>query len=149
MAPIRLATPADRAAVTALMTGFRDWWGYDSPSDESIARSVERLLGDPNTELLLAGELGVCQLRYRYGLWLEADDCWLEDLFIREEARGRGLGRELALAAIERARERGCGRIELDVNEANPAALALYEGLGFSALQDPPGGRALRMQLRL
>ena len=149
MAQIRLATAVDRDAVARLMAGFRDWWGYASPSDESIGRSVERLLADPNTEFLLAGADGVCQLRYRYGLWLESDDCWLEDLFVREDARGQGLGRALTVAAMERARERGCGRIELDANEANPAALALYEGLGFSAVQDPPGGRALRMQLRL
>lgn len=131
------------------MASFRDWWEYDSPSDASIATSVERLLADPDTDFLLAGEVGVCQLRYRYGLWLESDDCWLEDLFVHEDARGQGVGRALTVAAMKRARERGCGRIELDANEANAAALALYEGLGFSAVQDPPGGRALRMQLRL
>jgi GNAT superfamily N-acetyltransferase len=149
MASIRLATSADLAAVAGLMAAFRDWWGRDSPSDESVERSVARLLAEPATEFLLAGDVGVCQLRYRYGLWHAAEDCWLEDLFVRESARGQGLGRALTLAAIARARARGCARIELDANEANPAALALYEGLGFSAWQDPPGGRALRMQLRL
>ncbi len=47
-----------------------------------------------------------------------------------------------------RARERGCRRIELDVNEDNAAALALYEGCGFTLEPKPPGrtlfiGRAL------
>src|SRR4051812_3020149 len=148
MAPIRLATDADAPAVTALMAGFRDWWGRREPGDASIERSVRRLLADPATEFLLAGDDGVCQLRYRYGLWHAAEDCWLEDLFVRADARGRGLGRALSEAAIERARKRGCARIALDANEANAAA-GLYEGLGFSALQDPPGGRALYMTLRL
>ena len=78
-----------------------------------------------------------------------ADDCWLEDLFVEEDARGSGLGRALVEAALERARERGCARMELDVNEANAAALALYESLGFDSWSDPPGGRNLFMRRRL
>jgi ribosomal protein S18 acetylase RimI-like enzyme len=35
------------------------------------------------------------------------------------------------------------------VNAANPAALALYESLGFEAWADPPGGRNLLMRRRL
>jgi ribosomal protein S18 acetylase RimI-like enzyme len=52
-------------------------------------------------------------------------------------------------AAFDRARKRGCARIELDVNEANPAAMALYESLGFESWSDPPGGRNLLMRRRL
>ena len=40
---------------------------------------------------------------------------------------------------MERARERGCKRIELDVNEDNAAALALYEACGFLTEPKPPG----------
>ena len=133
------------------MIGFRDWWGREQPSDASFEAGVRRLLADPNTEFLLGGEpaAGVCQLRYRYGLWYDGEDCWLEDLFVEEAARGSGLGRALVEAAIWRARERGCARVELDVNEANPAALALYESLGFESWSDPPGGRSLLMRRRL
>ena len=52
-------------------------------------------------------------------------------------------------AALARARERGCVRMELDVNEKNPAAVALYESLGFESWSDPPGGRNLLMRRRL
>ena len=105
---------------------------------------MRRLLSDPNTDFLLAGDppAGVCQLRYRYGIWSESDDCWLEDIFVEAGARGTGLGRALLEAAFGRARERGCARVELDVNETNQAALALYRSLGFEAIwADPPGGR--------
>jgi ribosomal protein S18 acetylase RimI-like enzyme len=45
---------------------------------------------------------------------------------------------------MQRARERGCRRIELDSNEANAAALELYEGLGFSTASKGGGaGRDL------
>jgi ribosomal protein S18 acetylase RimI-like enzyme len=151
---VRPATSADAAALVGLIGEFRDWWAYDGPSDESLARSVPRLLTDGDTDFLLGepdgGEpAGFCQLRYRYGLWLESEDCLLEDLFVREAARGSGLGRALVEAAIERARARGCGRVELDTNEGNTAARALYESLGFSSWSETPGGNNLLYRLRL
>ena len=149
MTSVRLATSSDAELVARLLGEFRDWWGYDGPSDQSLARSVPRLLADPGTEFLLAGDDGVCQLRYRFGVWLESEDCDLEDLFVSERARGSGLGRALVEAAIERARARGCGRIQLDTNEGNREARALYESLGFSAWAETPGGNNLLYRRRL
>jgi ribosomal protein S18 acetylase RimI-like enzyme len=148
---IRLATPKDAADVARLMIGFRNWWQRDEPDDASFEAGVKRLLSDPNTDFLLGGDpaAGVCQLRYRFAVWTGTEDCSLEDIFVEPEARGSGLGRALAEAALARARERGCARVELDVNEANAAALALYESLGFESWSDPPGGRNLLMRRRL
>ena len=73
------------------------------------------------------------QLRFRFSVWRAAADAWLEDLFVRESARRTGMGAALVELAVERATERGAKRIELDTNEANAGALALYERLGFSA----------------
>jgi GNAT superfamily N-acetyltransferase len=148
---IRLATQDDTAEVARLMIGFRDWWHRDEPDDAAFEVGVRRVLADPNADFLIAGDppRGVCQLRYRYSIWTESDDCWLEDIFVEEDARGAGLGRKLVEAAFERARERGCARMELDVNEANPGAVRLYESLGFEAWSDPPGGRNLLMRRRL
>ena len=63
-------------------------------------------------------------------------------------ARRAGLGRTLAEAAVERARARGCRRIDLDVNEDNLSALALYRDMGFST--EPKGAaRTLYAMRRL
>ena len=75
---------------------------------------------------------GVCQVRYRWSVWTSTEDAWLEDVFVRESVRGTGLGKALVAAAVDRARERGCRRIELDVDEANKPALNLYRSLGFA-----------------
>ncbi len=122
---VRLATQDDAADVVRLMVGFRDWQGRSEPADHVIERTVEQLLGDPNTEYLLAGTppTGVCQLRYRLAVWTGTDDCCLEDLFVEADGRGSGIGRQLVDAALERARERGCTRIVLDANETNEPAL--------------------------
>jgi ribosomal protein S18 acetylase RimI-like enzyme len=136
---IRLAGPADVETVASLLVAFRNWWGAQTPSEETFRRTAARLLDDPQTEFLLAGADGVAQLRYRLSAWTGAEDCWLEDLYVRDAARGTGLGRALTEAAFERARARGCRRIELDVNEGNTSAIALYTGLGFSVEPKPPG----------
>jgi RimJ/RimL family protein N-acetyltransferase len=47
------------------------------------------------------------------------------------EARGRGIGRALAFAAVEAARAQGIERVELEVFASNTRAIALYDGLGF------------------
>jgi ribosomal protein S18 acetylase RimI-like enzyme len=131
--------------VAALIAAFRSWWGKEEPTLGQIAATATKLLEDPNTEFLLAAPgldsrpAGVCQLRYRLSVWTGADDCWLEDLYVEDDARGSGLGRALVNAAVERATARGCRRMELDVNEQNTAAIAFYESLGFTTEPKPPG----------
>jgi GNAT superfamily N-acetyltransferase len=130
------ATPAEAGDVTRLLIGFRDWQDRDWPGDASFRATVDRLIGRDDTEYLLAAAgdgppEGVVQLRFRWAVWWEAEDCWLEDLYVDEAARGAGLGRALVQAAIDRAAERGCRRIDLDVEEGNGPARALYASFGF------------------
>ena len=137
------------------MAAFRDHIGLSAPSDDDVRAGVERLVGDPDTEFLLGaaarsdGAAGVAQLRFRYGIWRAGGDCLLEDLFVEAAARGTGLGRALLEATIDRARARGCRRVELDVNERNDPALRLYGSFGFSATANPYGARDLYMRLHL
>jgi GNAT superfamily N-acetyltransferase len=148
------AEPHEAETVARLLVQFRDHMGRDWPSPNAFLAGVERLIERPDAEFLLGSPdedsppAGVCQLRFRYGLWLAAEDCWLEDLFVAESARGEGLGAALVAAAIERARERGCRRVELDVSDGNLAALALYERFGFATGKEP-GTHDLLMRLRL
>lgn len=143
---IWVASPYDADDVARLMIGFRNHNGLDWPSDNAFAASVERLLERGEAEFLLAAAsdddpaAGVCQLRYRHSVWTAREDCWIEDVFVEQAARGAGLGRALVEAAFERATLRGCRRIELDVLLDNEPALALYRSLGFV---DKDGGSRL------
>lgn len=142
------AEPHEAVTVARLMVEFRDWTGRDWPSANAFLASVERLIERSDTEFLLgardgdAPPAGVCQLRFRPSIWMAADDCWLEDLYVATAARRRGLGRALVAAAVERARERGARRIELDTSEANVRAVALYESFGFSASSKGTGAES-------
>jgi GNAT superfamily N-acetyltransferase len=133
-----LAGPDEAEHVARLLTAFRDWYGSDWPSDNAFLAGVERLIEGTDTEYLLGAvdedspPSAVAQVRYRHSLWTASDDCWLEDLFVEESARGTGLGRAMVDRVIERAVLRGCGRVELDVDDINESARGLYESLGFA-----------------
>lgn len=155
--PVWRAEPHEAETVARLLVGFRDEMGRDWPSDNAFLASVERLIERADTEYLIgtphddAPPAGICQLRYRFGVWYAAEDCHLEDLFVEAAARRSGLGSALVAAALDRARERGCRRVELDVNEENAAALALYARHGFGTggpASSGQGGRDLFMRRR-
>ena len=155
-AHVWVAGPHEAEVVTRLIVAFRDHLGYDWPSDNAFLAGIERLLDDPQTDFLLGARdpdsppQGVCQLRFRHGLWRAGTDCLLEDLFVEDAARGSGLGRALVSGAWERALERGARRMELDVNEANTPALALYASFGFTTESSAFGGaRDLYMRVHL
>lgn len=150
------ALPHEAEDVGRLLIAFRDFYGSDWPSDNAFLAGVDRLIEDKDTAFLLGAPdadsppAGVAQLRFRWGVWRAGTDCLLEDLFVEEHARGAGLGRALVAAAVEHARERGCRRMELDTNERNAEAIALYESFGFRNATDRyEGGRDLYFRLHL
>ena len=136
-------------AIAGLLVEFRDHNGSDWPSDNAFLASVERLLEDRDTEFLLASRdddsppAGVLQLRFRFSVWRAAPDAWIEDLFVRADARRAGVADALMTLAIEQAAERGAKRVELDTNEDNAAALALYQRHGFTDRSKGGTGRDL------
>ncbi len=85
----------------------------------------------PPGGIILLGELhgavfGVVALRP-----LDANAAEMKRLFVRHEARGSGLGRLLAIAVIERAKQAGYRSIRLDTLPQMLAAQDLYRSLGF------------------
>lgn len=87
----------------------------------------------PQGRLLLAATpaeyLGCVALRHRP--MIEEHSCEMKRLYVRPQARGRGLGRALAERIIAEAREIGYARIVLDTLATMDAALGLYHSLGF------------------
>jgi len=147
------ADPAEAETVARLLVAFRDHFGRDWPSENAFLAGVEKLIENVDTEFLLGAvdddspPQAVCQLRYRFGIWHAATDCWLEDLYVEPTARRSGMGKAVVIAAAGFARRRGCRRLELDVSEANQSALALYRSLGFSFKSERARDLLLRLPL--
>ena len=150
--PPLTTTTDDAADVARLMIGFRDWQGRTEPSDASIEASVRRLLADPNTDYLLGGRpAGRRPPAPLPALRLDRDGrrCISR---ICSSARTRAAPGSAAswLRRPWSGRASGAAaRMLLDTNEANEAAVRLYESVGFRSGSDETGGRDLFMRLRL
>ena len=67
---------------------------------------------------------------HTYSTFLGRPSLWLEDLFVRPDHRGRGIGRAMIRALAALAVERGCGRFEWAVLDWNEPAIGFYKSLG-------------------
>jgi len=136
---LRPATPADGAAYLELVRALAAFEGLEPPD----AAAAERLLHDafgprPRYELLLA-ELGGRVVAYAaffetYSTFRAQPSLYLEDLFVHEGARARGIGGLLLSHLGRLALERGCGRFEWTVLDWNERARNFYRSLGASIL---------------
>lgn len=136
---IRRATAAD---VPLLLSLIRALAAYERAED-AVRADEARLLAEgfgprPAFEALLAeiaGEaVGFALYFHSFSTWEGRKGLYVEDLFVTEAARGRGVGRRLLAACAAIARKRGCARLDLAVLDWNPAR-AFYERLGFEAMQ--------------
>jgi putative acetyltransferase len=129
---VEARTPEQVGAVRALLLEYQASIGVDL-GFQGFAQELAALPGDyvpPAGELFLAmaGDevLGCIALRR-----LGEDRCEMKRLYVRPAGRGRGVGRALATAAIDRARALGYAQMLLDTLPSQGAAQAMYEALGF------------------
>ena len=73
---------------------------------------------------------------FNYSTFLGRPGLYLEDLFVKPEFRGAGLGKALLLHLAALAHERGCGRMEWAVLDWNESAIGFYESLGARRLHE-------------
>jgi ribosomal protein S18 acetylase RimI-like enzyme len=139
---VRVAQLADADAIGQLLHDFNEEFSEPTPGPAKLAARVGRLLIQREITVLLggAGPYGLAVLRFRPAIWTEALECYLAELYVVPERRGRGLGRALLQAAIECARAQGADRMDLGTGEDDVAARALYESLGFSNREGKPDG---------
>ena len=135
---------ADRSDAPLILSFILELAAYEKLAEDVVA--TEDTLGatlfgpHPAAEVLIAeldGEAVGFALFFRnYSTFLGKAGIYLEDLFVRPSARGRGVGRALLsrLAAI--ATERGCGRLEWAVLDWNESAIGFYEKLGAAPQSD-------------
>jgi ribosomal protein S18 acetylase RimI-like enzyme len=144
----RRATRDDLPAIVAMLAD--DPLGAQresntSPLPRRYHDAFDAIDRDPNIELVVAqaggagapgatGLVGVLQLSFipnisHQGSWRAL----IEGVRVAAAHRGGGVGRQMLLWAIERARQRGCLMVQLTSDKSRTDAIRFYEGLGFVA----------------
>jgi ribosomal protein S18 acetylase RimI-like enzyme len=139
---VRRAGLADCEAIGRLLHDFNHEFDEPAPSPGWLAERVGQLLANGQISVLVGGPGpdGLAALRFRPAIWSDALECYLAELYVVPDRRGRGLGRALMDGAIELARREGANYMDLGTSEDDVAARALYESLGFNNREGKPDG---------
>lgn len=136
--------PATRADVPQILAFVRELAEYEKLAHEAVATEAgmtEQLFGErPAAEVVMAevdGQpAGFVLFFHNFSTFLGQRGLYLEDLFVRPQYRGLGLGRRLMVHLAKLATERDCGRFEWSVLDWNEPAIHFYRSLGAVGLEE-------------
>lgn len=147
-AAIRPAVPGDFRLIIELIYELAEYdrLGHAVRFENKAMR--EYLFGPrPMAEVLIAevddDPVGFALFYYNFSTFEGRPGLYLEDLFVRPQARGLGLGKGLLVRLAELAVERGCSRLQWSVLDWNQSAIAFYERLGAKPVE---GWTVMRME---
>jgi len=140
---IKVVAASDRD-VPLILQMIRDLAEYERMSDQVVATEAglrEVLFGPrPQAEVLVAyaGErpAGFALFFHNFSTFVGRRGLYLEDLFVKPEFRGLGIGRRLLTELARIAVERNCGRFEWSVLDWNEPAIGFYEKLGAQMMKE-------------
>lgn len=139
---IRIAKREDLSAIVEMIAN--DKLGHlrennRKPLPECYFEAFKNIDKDPNQELMVMEShigkiIGTLQLSFiQYLTYQGGIRAQIEAVRIREDYRGKGIGQELFVWAIKRAREKGAHVVQLTTDKKRPEALRFYEKLGFKS----------------
>jgi len=141
MPVIRKAEPRD---VPQILQLIRDLATYEREPQAVVATEEDLLrdgFGPQPRYFCLVAEAGTSLAGFAvyfhtYSTWLGKWGLYLEDLFVRPELRGQGIGKALLVELARIAVREKCGRVNWQVLDWNTPAINFYRGLGAKMLSD-------------
>jgi len=138
---LRPAAPADIPLILALI---RELAEYEKEPDSAKAtpEQLQRHLFGPRpyAEVLIAEvgaePAGFALFFHNFSTWTGQPGIYLEDLFVRPQYRGLGVGKRLIARVAKIAVERDCGRFEWAVLDWNEPAIRFYRSLGAKPMDE-------------
>jgi len=136
--------PANRVDLPLIAQFIRDLADYERLAHEvrfDEAELGERLFGArPYAEVLIGEVDGVAEgfalFFHNFSTFEGKPGIYLEDLFVRPEARGAGLGKAFLQRLAQLAVERDCARLEWWVLDWNEPAIRFYKALGAKPMDE-------------
>jgi len=138
---LRLATAND---VPQIRKFIQDLAEYEKLSDQVVATDEKlhsTLFGpQPFAQVVMADfqgqPAGFALFFHNYSTFLAKPGIYLEDLYVDQQWRGKGIGKALITFLAKLAVERDCGRLEWSVLDWNQPAIDFYQSLGAVMLED-------------
>lgn len=134
---------AERKDTALILTFIKELAEYEKMGDEVIAdeETLEEQIFDKNgAEVIFAlydgKEVGFALFFHNFSTFLGRRGLYLEDLYVRPEYRGRGIGKAILKKLAETAVERGCGRLEWWCLDWNKPSIDFYLSLGAEPMSD-------------
>ena len=128
---IKPATSADHDQWLPLWQAYLHFYKTELPTE--VSQSTWQRFLDPSepTHLALAWQgdraVGLVQFIYHRSNWSIGNSCYLQDLFVSPDGRGKGIGRQLIEHVYAAARDKGCVKVHWLTQETNATAIQLYE----------------------
>ena len=138
---IRPAQPSDVARIHAMIVELAVFEKLEHLVVATEAMLHEGLFGArPACEAIMGEENGeivtFALFFHNFSTFLTRKGLYLEDLYVKQDHRGKGYGRQMLIALAQLAVERNCGRFEWSVLDWNAPAIKFYEGMGAELLPD-------------
>jgi GNAT superfamily N-acetyltransferase len=137
---VRKGRRADAEQFLSLVLALAEFERLDPPSKQGRLRLVDDIFRRKRVNLLVASDgrtlVGYALYFYTYSSFVAKPTLYLEDLFVLEKYRKRGVGFSLFRKCVDIAVAEGCGRMEWAVLTWNTKALRFYEKLGARRMSD-------------
>ncbi|HYC11802.1 MAG TPA: GNAT family N-acetyltransferase [Nitrososphaerales archaeon] len=137
---IRRGRRSDTVAFLGLLTALANFEKLEPPDEPSRHRLVEDIFARRRLGLFVATAgadiVGYALYFYSYSSFLARPTLYLEDIFVPEDHRGRGIGSSLFHRCLKEAESSGCGRMEWAVLTWNLGAIGFYEKVGARKLDE-------------
>ncbi len=137
----RFAEPADLPVIAQFIRNLAEYERlvHEVRFDEAVLG--DRLFGARSYAEVLIGEIdgmpqGFALFFHNFSTFEGKPGVYLEDLFVRPEARGSGMGKALLSALAQIAVERDCARLEWSVLDWNDPAIQFYKKLGAKPMDE-------------
>ncbi len=137
--PLHLATLDDLERVLPMIKAYHAFENIESDEAHRISAVTPLLEGSPHGAIWFIGPkmapVGYVAVSFGWSIEMGGMDGFIDEFWIREKVRGRGMGGEAMSALLKTLKAANVKAMHLEVNQENLRAQTLYQRLGFQNRQ--------------